>query len=84
MTGQKEGDSLSVIRNKLVHGEVYSAERYQALMGAREHLRWSVYRMIFGMLGWPITQTKIAPAMVARSPIHKTWTQDRTILSKEL
>jgi hypothetical protein len=84
MTGQKEGDSLSVIRNKLVHGEVYNAERYQALMGAREHLRWSVYRMIFGMVGWPITQTKIAPATVARSPIHKTWTQDRTILSQEL
>lgn len=84
MTGQKEGDSLSVIRNKLVHGEVYSAERYQALMGAREHLRWSVYRMIFGMLEWPITQTKIAPTIVARSPIHKTWTRDRTILSKEL
>ncbi|HXD30137.1 MAG TPA: hypothetical protein VN643_03415 [Pyrinomonadaceae bacterium] len=84
MTGQREGDSLSAIRNKLVHGEVYRSERYQALMGAREHLRWSVYRMIFGILGWPITQTKIVPARVARNPVHKSWTQDRTILSKQL
>jgi hypothetical protein len=74
-------NSLSNIRNKLVHGEVYQPKHYHALMGAREHLRWSVYRMIFGMLGWPINRTKIDPKSLARSPILKSFDEDRRQIS---
>lgn len=82
MVGGGQADSLSTIRNKLVHGEVYRAEHYQALMGAREHLRWSIYRMIFGMLRWPIDRTKISPKRIARSPIHRTLEQDLRQISQ--
>jgi hypothetical protein len=82
MAGQKEGDSLSVIRNKLVHGDVYGPRKYRALLGACQHLRWSVYRMLFGVLGWPIAQTRIDPERAAHSAIHKTWRQDREIVSE--
>lgn len=81
MVGGGSEDSLSAIRNKLVHGEVYQPKHYRALMGAREHLRWSVYRMIFGMLQWPIDRTKIDAEYVARSPIHKSLEEDRRQIS---
>lgn len=74
-------NSLSNIRNKLVHGEVYQSTHYHALMGAREHLRWSAYRMIFGMLGWPIKRTKIDPKSLAQSPILKSFDEDRRQIS---
>jgi hypothetical protein len=50
-------------------------------MGAREHLRWSVYRMIFGILRWPIDRTKIDAEHVARSPVHKSLAEDRRQIS---
>jgi len=82
MVGSGQGDSLSTIRNKLVHGEVYQSEYYHALMGAREHLRWSVYRMIFGMLRWPIERSKIDAQSLARSPIVKSLDEDRRQISR--
>lgn len=81
VTGNSKGDSLSAIRNKLVHGEVYDHRHYEALIGAGQHLRWSVYRMIFAMLGWPVGRTKIRPEVIARDFIHKTLERDRQILS---
>jgi hypothetical protein len=81
VVGDSGGVSLSSIRNKLVHGEVFEQRHYGALMGAREHLRWSVYRMVFAMLGWPVDRTKISPEQVRHSFIHKTWERDRQILS---
>lgn len=81
VTGNSQGDSLSAIRNKLVHGEVYDHRHYEALMSAGQHLRWSVYRMIFAMLGWPVERTKIRPEDVARTFAHKTLERDRQILS---
>jgi len=74
-------NSLSSIRNNLVHGVVYQPTHYHALMGAREHLRWSVYRMIFGMLRWPIERTKIDQKGLARSPILKSLDEDRRQIS---
>jgi hypothetical protein len=81
MVGGGSEGSLSAIRNKLVHGEVYRPEHYHALVGAREHLRWSVYRMIFGMLRWPIDRTKIDMKHIAQSPIHKSLDEDRRQIS---
>lgn len=81
VTGNSKGDSLSTIRNKLVHGEVYDQRHYEALIGAGQHLRWSVYRMIFAMLGWPVERTKIRPEIIERTFIYKTLERDRQILS---
>jgi hypothetical protein len=81
VTGNSKGDSLSAIRNKLVHGEVYDHRHYKALVGAGQHLRWSVYRMLFAMLGWPVERTKIRPEAVAHTFRHKTLERDRRLLS---
>lgn len=81
VTGNSKRDLLSAIRNKLVHGEVYDHRHYEALIGAGQHLRWSVYWMIFAMLGWPAGRTKIRPEIVARDFIHKTLERDHQILS---
>ncbi len=81
VTGNAQGDSLSTIRNKLVHGEVYDHRHYKALMGAGRHLRWSVYRMIFAMLGWPVALTQVNPENVSRTLVHRTLERDRQILS---
>lgn len=81
VVGNSGGVSLSSIRNMLVHGEVFEQRHFGSLMGAREHLRWSVYRMVFAMLGWPVDRTKINPERVRHSLIHRTWERDRQILS---
>lgn len=81
VVGNSGGVSLSSIRNNLVHGEVYDHRHYGALMGAREHLMWSVYRMVFAMLGWPVERTKINPEQLKKDLIHKTLERDRQILS---
>lgn len=81
MVGSSKGDSLSTIRNKIVHGEVYQHDKYEALMGARAHLRWSIYRMIFGMLQWPIGRTKVGEKHIGRHPIHRTLASDIKLLS---
>jgi len=46
------GASLSQVRNKLVHGEHFGPNQYEALMFAGLHLRWTVERMILAVLGW--------------------------------
>jgi len=79
--GNEEGDSLSKIRNKLVHGETFEETKYGALIGAGEHLRWTVYRMIFALLGWPVSRTKISPEYLTNDFIHKTMKEDRATIT---
>lgn len=81
VVGNEEGDSLSKIRNKLVHGETFEETKYGALIGAGENLRWTVYRMIFALLGWPVSRTKVSPEYLARDYIYLMTKKDRAIIS---
>jgi len=83
--GGKGQSSLYGIRNKLVHGQVFPyAQQGVALIGAREHLRWTLERVLLSILGWPVEQSRVSPRfLAARMACYKDWQADRDILSKE-
>jgi hypothetical protein len=62
----KSGDvSLTEIRNRLVHGSTLNPHQLHALMGAEQHMRWTVERALLAVLGWPLERSKIRPAFLA-------------------
>lgn len=64
----KSGDmSLSEIRNHLVHGSPLKRSQWLALIDAREHLRWTVERMLLAIFGWPVEKSKVRPEWLAKN-----------------
>ena len=61
VTDNTNGITLAQVRNKLVHGEHFTREDNLALTYARDHLQWTVERMILGVLTFPyISCSKIS------------------------
>jgi len=60
------GISLSQIRNKLVHGEHYENKHYGAILCAKQHLKWTIERMILGILNWSIDKSEISPVKLQK------------------
>lgn len=73
-------DSLSFIRNSLVHGAVYNPEKIWKIWTAMYHLQWIVERAILAMLGWPIAQSKVNAKFLSNLKPYLNWKEDRTIL----
>jgi hypothetical protein len=74
--------SLTFIRNKLVHGEVFPSFKMGALMVATEHLRWTLERMILGYFGWSVEKSNVSPSYL--SPFmtaYKAMETERKIIS---
>jgi hypothetical protein len=59
ITDNSDGITLSQIRNRLVHGEHFTYEETRALPFAKDQLRWTVERMILGVLKFPVSKTLI-------------------------
>ncbi|MGB7209915.1 MAG: hypothetical protein WBD27_14735 [Pyrinomonadaceae bacterium] len=81
VTTSERGISLSKLRNKLVHGEHFDDRHYGAIMYAKEHLRWTIGRMILGVLGWSADRSNISPERLRKQFAYKTWREDQKILS---
>lgn len=74
--------SLSEIRNKLVHGDVFNPPQFRALMAAKEHLLWSMERLILAVLGWPISRSTVNRDFLSRNmACYQEWKEDQKILS---
>ena len=58
---------LSEIRNHIVHGSVLEWSQWLALGDAREHLRWTVERMLLGVFGWTVNDSKVRHDWLARN-----------------
>ncbi|HXG83464.1 MAG TPA: hypothetical protein VNI84_05485 [Pyrinomonadaceae bacterium] len=82
VTGNNTGISLSQIRNKLIHGEHFSAEHYTILFYAREHLRWTVERMILAILGWTVEKSTVSPQHLKMMTAYKNWQEEQAKFSK--
>ena len=63
-TGKKKSD-LSWIRNQLGHGRVIPHDKYHALIGAKEHLKWTLERLILGFIGWPVEKSNVSKKFLA-------------------
>lgn len=80
-TGNKT-NVLSWIRNELVHGRVIPFEKSSALVGAREHLKWTLERLILGFLGWPIKKSNVSKDFLSKNmACYCSLQQDRSIFS---
>ena len=72
VTGSK-GDSLSEIRNKLVHGVYFGREHTDGQIYAGVHLRWIMERMVLGILKWPISKSKVSPGYLGFLNPYRAW-----------
>ena len=63
--GRRGEMSLSEIRNHIVHGSALKWSQWLALADARDHLRWTVERMLLSVLGWPVEKSKVRPEWLA-------------------
>ena len=52
-------NSLSWMRNQLVHGEVRGRDEIDALWMAKLHIEWFIERCILCLLGWPIDNSRV-------------------------
>jgi hypothetical protein len=82
ITDEKEGISLTRIRNHLAHGEAFSPKQFNFLLAAHESLRWIVERSLLRILGWPISDSRVSQSFLSRhSAIYAEWKNDRKELS---
>lgn len=59
--GEKGLVGLAEIRNKLIHGDPFPNELYGALVVAKEHLKYTLERVLVRVLGWDIEKTNVNP-----------------------
>jgi len=62
--GNKEVVGLVEIRNKLIHGDPFPHDIYEALFVANEHLKYILERVLVRALGWDVAKTKVTPAFL--------------------
>jgi hypothetical protein len=69
LSGRGPSNSLSMIRNRLVHGGRFSREEYEALMSACRHLQWTLERCILRVLDWDIEQSHVSSSFLSRNKV---------------
>jgi hypothetical protein len=83
ITGNGGGPSLSLLRNRLVHGAHFNYREGGAFYCATENLRWSVERMILALLGWPVSRTRVRADYLSRgATMYVQWREKRASLGK--
>ena len=76
--GRPEEWPLAEIRHRLVHGDPFESCPPDALACAREHLRWTVERMILAALGWPFADSAVSPENLSASRReYHAWREER-------
>lgn len=82
--GGRKKKSLSWIRNRLTHGQIFNSTQQYALISAKEHLRWILERLILSVLGWPIERSHVSRKFLSSNmACYKDWEKDRDILSDQ-
>lgn len=83
LTDNDGGLSLLGIRNKLIHGGTLTHTQGYALMAAREHLQWTVERLLLGLFEWPVSDTTVSKEYLEKNlAMYKGWKTDRQALSE--
>ena len=77
LTEGAKGITLARLRNKVAHGEYLDPSQTQALLYARQHLRWTVERVVLTLLGWPIQSSNVSPASLGHMHPYCHWQQGR-------
>ncbi|MBW2662413.1 MAG: hypothetical protein JRD93_10590 [Deltaproteobacteria bacterium] len=81
--GNKEIVGLSDIRNRLIHGDPFPDDLFGTLVVAKEHLKYTLERVIARVLGWDIGKTKVSPAYLRNHfTVMKDLPSEQTRLSE--
>ena len=64
--GNKEIVGLTDIRNRLIHGDPFPDDLFETLIVAKEHLKYTLERIIVRVLGWDVGETKVSPAYLGK------------------
>jgi hypothetical protein len=75
--------SLSMIRDRIIHGERFEHKEYESLVFANINLRWILERCILRILGWDIKKSRVHPLWLKSEFAHSRWQEFSTYLSKE-
>jgi hypothetical protein len=78
--GSSRGLSLANIRNRIVHGALFTPPQEEALFRALIHLRWCVERMILAFLEWPLERSLVGRFLAHMAP-YGTWKDAQESLS---
>lgn len=65
LLGRREEWPLVEIRHRLVHGDPFRSRPAGALSCARQHLSWTVERMLLPALGWPVARSGASAGRLA-------------------
>jgi len=79
---QAEHTSLSSIRNRLVHGQIFDKSQFVALSIAKHHLAWTLERMILSILSWPIEKSKVDKQSLKIWTDYENWQTEHERLAK--
>jgi hypothetical protein len=83
VVGSATGVSLAEIRNRLVHGVVFTPREQENLFTALVHLRWCVERMILAFLEWPLEHSLVGTFLRHMHP-YNDWADARSCLTRDL
>jgi hypothetical protein len=67
------GLGLSSIRNKIVHGDLGKVVGIGPLAVALDHLQWTVERIVLTLLDWPVDESEVSRAFLAKGVT--SWTR---------
>lgn len=79
--GSSRGLSLSEIRNRMVHGVVFTPTQEGGLFAAKIHLAWCVERLLLAFLGWPLERSLVGN-FLRHMTAYNSWKDDQEVLSK--
>ena len=79
LTGKQ---SLSIIRNKIVHGQLIDRreKEYDAIICAKLHLKWILERCLLRLLGWEIERSRVKPSILKQFAGYDDWEEKKTLL----
>ncbi len=80
ISGSSRGLSLAEIRNRIVHGVVFTPPQQEALFKSLIHLRWGAERMVLAFLEWPLERSLVGRFLVHMAS-YQTWKDAQELLS---
>jgi hypothetical protein len=79
LTDSTNGITLAQLRNKVAHGEYLNQAQTHALVYAKEHLRWTVERVLLSLLQWPISRSNAGSQPLSYIHPYRSWAQARAV-----
>lgn len=81
VTGSLRGLTLADIRNRMVHGVVFTPTQEGGLFAAKIHLAWCVERLLLAFLSWPLERSLVGN-FLRHMTAYNDWRLAQEVLSE--